>query len=149
MRTLKKRFDYEKYVERFYAFLDARKLSRTEERNDILRIVFDFDEPFTVDAVDKKLKNQKCHVSKSTLYTTIRLLKEAGLILKHHLPWHAAPVYEKFYDADAHSHVYIEGSKETIEIPNPRIGEIKKELTEKYGLDIVNYTLTVYCKKIK
>ena len=149
MELSKKRCDYEKYVERFYTFLDERNLSRTMERNDILRIVFKFNKHFTISELDKKLKEHKCRVSKSALYSTIEILKDAGMVLKHHLPWSATPIYEKFYDTDAHSHIYVENTEEVIEFYNPQIDDIKREVAESFSLDVINHTLTLYCRKRK
>ena len=141
--------DFEEYVQCFYAFLDARKSYRSEERNAILRTIFDFDKHFSANELHKKLKKQKCHVSQSTLYATLGVLIEAGLICKHHLPGQVTPLYEKFYGSDVHNHIYIEGSNEIIEFYDERIDEIKKNIAEKYAVEVINQTFTLYCKKKK
>ena len=143
----RKNCNFEKYVERFYAFLDERKLKRSAERNAILRTVFDFNKHFTIEMLHDKLKSQKCFVSKSTLYATIGLLMDAGLVFKHNLPSQITPQYEKFYGADAHDHVYIEGSEKMLEFSDERITEIKKEIAEKYQVEIVNHAFILYCRK--
>jgi Fur family ferric uptake transcriptional regulator len=139
----------EEYVQCFYAFLDERKLKRSAERNAILRAVFDFDKHFTIEMLHRKLKSQKCFVSKSTLYAAIGLLMDAGLVFKHHLPSQITPQYEKFYGPDAHNHIYVEGSEKMIDFSDQRIEEIKKEIAEKYNVEVINHAFILYCKKRK
>jgi Fur family ferric uptake transcriptional regulator len=147
MEILENSCDFEKYVQCFYSFLDARKLKRSSERNAILRTVFDSNRHFTAEELQSKLKQQKCHVSRSTLYATLGLLMDAGLVLKHHLSDTITPQFETFFGVDAHNHIYIEGCEELMEFHDSRIEEIKKEMAEKYCVDIVNHSFTLYCKK--
>ena len=148
MEILKNSCDFEEYVRCFYAFLDAHNLRRSAERNAILRAVCDFNTHFTVDELQNRLQNRKCHVSRSTLYATLALLIDAGLVCKHRLPLQTTLQYEKFYREDAHNHICIEGAEKMIEFYEPRIEEIKKEIAEKYNVEILNHLFTIYCKKI-
>jgi Fur family ferric uptake transcriptional regulator len=141
--------DFEEYVQCFNSFLYAQKLNRSEERNAILRAVFNFDNHFTANTLHKKLDRKKCYVSQSTLYATLELLMGAGLIIKHHLPGQVTPLYEKFYGSDAHNHIHIEGSEEMIEFHDPRIDEIKKDIEKKYAIEVTNHAFTLYCKNKK
>ena len=139
--------NFEKYVQCFYAYLDGHKLKRSVERNAILLSVFDFDKHFTIEDLQNRLKEQKHHVSRSTLYATLGLLIDAGLVFKHHLPCQATAQYEKFFCSDAHNHIYTEGSEKMIEFYDNRIDEIKKDIEKKYGVDVVQHAFTLYCKK--
>jgi len=145
--VVRKNCDFEKYVECFYAFLDGRKLKRSAERNAILRAVFEFNKHFTIEALQDKLKMKKCFVSKSTLYASIGLLMDAGLVFKHCLPSQITPQYEKFYGTDAHNHIYVEGAKNMIEFSDDRIEKIKRELEEKYNIEVINHAFIFYCRK--
>ena len=147
MEILENGCDFEKYVQCFYSFLGARNLNRSSERNTILRTVFGFDRHFTAEDLQNRLKQQKCHVSRSTLYATLRLLMDAGLVYKHRLPSRMTAQFEKFYCTDAHNHIYMEGSEEMMEFYDKRIEEIKTEMMEKYNVDIINHSFTIYCKK--
>jgi len=149
MEILENSCDFEKYVRCFYSFLDARKLKRSSERNTILRTVFHFDRHFTAEDLQNKLKQQKCHVSRSTLYATLRLLMDAGLVYKHRLPFQGVAQFEKFYCTDAHNHIYVEGSEKMIEFYDNRVEEIKKEIAKKHNVDIISHSFTLYCKKKK
>ena len=147
MKILKNSCDFENYVQCFYSFLDAHKLRRSAERNAVLRAVFHFDRHFTVEELQCRLKQQKYHVSRSTLYTTLGLLMDAGLVFKHRLSSQTSPQYEKFYGTDAHNHVYMEGLEKMLEFSDERIEEIKKEIAEKYQVEVVNHAFILYCRK--
>ena len=139
--------DFEEYVGCFYAFLDAHKLRRSSERNAILRAVFEFNKHFTIEELQTQLQKRKCHVSRSTLYAALGLMLDAGLVCKHRLPLQATIRYEKSYHQDAHNHICIEDVEKMIEFYDPRIEELKKEIAEKYNVDVINHLFTIYCKK--
>ena len=149
MKKVRYRYDLEEYFQSFYRFLDERKLKRSEERAAILRAVFDFDGHFSASALHKKLNGQKNYVCRTTLYHTLRLLVEAGLVLKYRLHTRAVPLYEKCYSFVARNHICIEGTEEIIEFYDERIDEIKKDIAEKYAVEVINQTFTLYCKKKK
>jgi len=148
-KEVKYSYNLEEYFQCFYAFLNARKLNRSEERGAILRAVFGFDKRFSVSTLHKKLEEQKHYISRSTLHCTLELLIEAGLVLKHYLPTQITPLYEKCYGSDTHNHICIEGTEEIIEFYDGRIDEIKKDIAEKYAVEVINQTFTLYCKKKK
>ncbi|MDE5941459.1 MAG: transcriptional repressor [Muribaculaceae bacterium] len=65
------------------AYLKAKKMRRTPERYAILEKIFSTDEHFYVDDLHKNLEAEGYHVSLSTVYATIQLFVEAGLVRRH------------------------------------------------------------------
>ena len=138
---------FEDYLQCFYSFLDARKLNRSSERNAVLLAIYNYDKHFTLEDLQKRLKRRKHHICQSTLYKTVSLLEEAGLLFKHHLPHSPVPQYEKIQSADYHNHICIEDEKEMIEFSDERINLIKKEIEEKYNVSVVKHSFVLYCEK--
>lgn len=64
-------------------FLKERKMRLTQERFAILEKVFSTDAHFYVDALHEALAIEGYRVSLSTVYSTIQLLAEAGLVRRH------------------------------------------------------------------
>lgn len=65
------------------SFLKEKKMRRTPERYAILEKVFSTDAHFYADALHEALELDGYHVSLSTVYSTIQLLLEAGLVRRH------------------------------------------------------------------
>jgi len=69
-----------KAQEQFEQFLMRRGLKSTRERQQIFRAIVDFDEPFDVDQLLFYLKQRGEKTSKATIYRTLQLLLESGLL---------------------------------------------------------------------
>lgn len=65
------------------AYLKGKKMRRTPERYAILEKIFSTDAHFHVDDLHRKLEAEGYHVSLSTVYATIQLFVEAGLVRRH------------------------------------------------------------------
>ncbi|MDY0191207.1 MAG: Fur family transcriptional regulator [Desulfuromonas sp.] len=64
--------------QQFEQFLQRSGLKFTRERQQIIRAIIDFDEPFDVDRLLFYLKQRGEKTSKATIYRTIQLLLESG-----------------------------------------------------------------------
>ena len=69
----------------FRRFLRSRELKYTKERADVLQAIIDHDGPFEAEELLLEMRNQdhrvsNYRVSKATIYRTLRLLQEAGII---------------------------------------------------------------------
>lgn len=65
------------------AYLKAKKMRRTPERYAILEKIFSTDAHFYVDDLHKNMEAEGYHVSLSTVYATIQLFVDAGLVRRH------------------------------------------------------------------
>ena len=92
------------------------------------------------------MKNKNYRVSRATLYNTIELLLECGLVRKHQFGNNQAH-YEKSYFNHQHDHVILTDSGEVKEFCDPRIQEIKKSIEEIYKINIHNHSLYFYGTK--
>ena len=89
------------------------------------------------------MKNKNYRVSRATLYNTIELLLECGLVRKHQFGKNLAH-YEKSFFNHQHDHVILTDSGEVKEFCDPRIQEIKKSIEEIYKINIHNHSLYFY-----
>ena len=64
-------------------YLKEKKMRRTPERFAILEKVFSTDAHFYVDALHEAMEMEGYHVSLSTVYATVQLFLEAGLVRRH------------------------------------------------------------------
>ena len=70
-------------VKRFSAFLEQNKLRKTPERMAILNCILKINSLFTIDRLFQLMDKTDYHVSRATVYNTIDLLSQCGIIRRH------------------------------------------------------------------
>lgn len=89
----------------FTTFLKSRKLRCTAERELILETVLGINGRFSAERLHG-LVETKCHISTATIYNTLQILTEAGIVKRHHFDGQSS-LYEKITGASNVTNLHL------------------------------------------
>ena len=130
----------------FTDYLQARELRKTPERFAILKEIYSINGHFGIDVLYNQMKNNKYRVSRATLYNTMDLLLDCGLVIKHQFG-HNCAQYEKSYKFRQHDHFIDLKTDTVLEFCDPRLLEIQQAIESQLGVEITHHSLIFYGHK--
>ncbi|WP_420430327.1 Fur family transcriptional regulator [Hyphobacterium sp.] len=117
-------------------------LRMTEQRRVIARILSTADDHPDAEELHRRAAAEDDRISLATVYRTVRLFEEAGIIERHDFRDGRAR-YEEASD-DHHDHLIDLRSGEVIEFVNEEIERLQEAVARKLGYRLVDHRLELY-----
>jgi len=119
----------------------------TDQRKIIAKVMSDSSDHPDVDELYKRVLKIDSKISIATVYRTVKLFEEIGILAKHDFKGGKAR-YEELSEGH-HDHLIDIKTGEIIEFVDEDIEKLQKKVAEKYGYDLVDHKLELYGVKKK
>ena len=131
----------------------AKGVKLTEQRKIIAKIISESKSAYgesdhpDVDELYNRVSKVDPKISIATVYRTVKLFEEAGILTKHDFKGGKAR-YEAMIESH-HDHLIDIKTGEIIEFVDDEIEKLQKKVAEKYGYKLVDHKLELYGVKKK
>ena len=122
-------------------------LRLTDQRKLIAKVMSGSEDHPDVDELYQRVNKLDSKISIATVYRTVKLFEEAGIVAKHDFKGNKAR-YEQTSE-EHHDHLIDINTGEITEFVNEDIEKLQKKVAEKLGYKLVDHRLELYGSKIK
>ena len=119
----------------------------TDQRKVIAKIMSNSNDHPDVDELHKRVNKIDKKISTATVYRTVKLFEEFGIVEKHDFKGGKAR-YEEAPD-EHHDHLIDINSGEIIEFVDKEIEILQNKVAKRLGYELVDHKLELYGSKIK
>ena len=119
----------------------------TDQRRLVAKVMSESIDHPDVDELHKRVNKLDSKISIATVYRTVKLFEEAGVVAKHDFKGNKAR-YEQA-PHDHHDHLIDINTGEITEFVDEDIEKLQKKVAEKLGYKLVDHKLELYGSKIK
>ena len=134
----------------FRKYLERRGLKLTAERQALFDEVFSKHEHVEADELLVRLRAKHKKISRATIYRTLELLVEAGVVGKLRIG-EAGYRYERLHAGDHHDHLICDQCGRVIEFFEPRIVALQDEVAARHGFLLLshNHQMRGVCRRCR
>ena len=122
-------------------------LRLTDQRKLVAKVMSESDDHPDVDELHKRVNKIDFKISIATVYRTVKLFEEAGIVAKHDFKGTKARYEEAAQEH--HDHLIDVNTGEITEFVNEDIEKLQEQVAAKLGYKLVDHRLELYGSKIK
>tara|TARA_B110001454_G_scaffold151443_1_gene140807 strand:- start:249 stop:659 length:411 start_codon:yes stop_codon:yes gene_type:complete len=119
----------------------------TDQRKLIAKVMSESADHPDVDELHKRVSKLDSKISIATVYRTVKLFEESGIVAKHDFKGNKARYEQATHEH--HDHLIDINTGEIIEFVNEEIEKLQKEVAAKLGYSLVDHRLELYGSKNK
>jgi Fur family transcriptional regulator, ferric uptake regulator len=130
-------------LERFRRHLRDHHQPVTRQRDLVAQVVFQSEDHLSVDAIRRELKQQGKRVGTATVYRTLDLLVDSGLVRAHEFG-EGFKRYEPMTAQADHEHLICERCGRVVEFSNDRMERMLPILADEHGFQHRRHRVEIY-----
>ncbi len=125
----------------------AKGVKLTDQRRVIAKVMSDSQDHPDVDELYSRVSKIDSKISIATIYRTVKLFEEAGILAKHDFKGGKAR-YEELSESH-HDHLIDIKTGKIIEFVDEEIEKLQEKVADKFGYELVDHKLELYGVKKK
>ena len=133
--------DNERKIEAFRDFIRDQGLKTTRQRDEIAQWFFRLDGHLNADQIYREIKKISPGIGFSTVYRTLKLLCDAGLVQERHFGDGEA-LYENV--SSHHDHCICTKCGKIVEFENDQIEALQESVARKHGFRLTSHKMELY-----
>lgn len=133
----------EEVLEKFNHYIVKKSLRRTSQRDAIVRAIFARDEHFTAEELYDRVRRTNADVSRATVYRTISLLAEAGLLRVINLGGDETTYDPNFLEKPSHNHLVCIDCGKVVEFEDSHVEVLNDCVTRRLGFRPVRQSIHI------
>lgn len=128
-------------------YVSAEGLKQTKQRSRLIQLFLDLRCHVSAEELCEYSRQQGVAVGLATVYRTLNLLKDAGLVSQHSF-YEGRSVYELIVPEKHHDHLVCVGCQNIVEFHDPYIEKRQEEVAARYGFEMTDHRheLFGYCR---
>jgi Fur family transcriptional regulator, ferric uptake regulator len=130
-------------LERFRQYLREHHQPITKQRDLVAQVVFLAEDHLSVEGIRRELKQRGEPVGTATVYRTLDLLVESGLVRSHEFG-EGFRRYEAMVGQSDHEHLICEQCGRVVEFANERLERMLPALADEHGFQHRRHKVEVY-----
>jgi Fur family ferric uptake transcriptional regulator len=137
--------------QRFLDFLGRKKLRLTAQRRAIIESAFSTDQHFTAEQLLAWSRKRDNSVSRATVYRTLPLLTESGLVGEMDLGKDRKYYDPNYAERPRHNHIICQDCQQIFEFESEKLEVLEKEIGRRLGFLILGRRLqiTASCEEFR
>lgn len=132
----------------FKNFLGEKGFKLTKERSAVLKEIFSLHDHFEPEHIYFRLRKAGVKASRASVYRTLNLLVESGLVRKIARSGNGGNIYEHTYGHHHHDHMICDACGYIIEFYSESLESLQNKICRENNFDGVSHTLEIrgHCK---
>src|SRR5215469_6548871 len=129
--------------QRFMDFLARKNLRLTAQRRTIIETAFNTRQHFTADQLLAWSKRRDKSVSRATVYRTLPLLTESGLVREMDFGKDRKIYDPNYAEHPHHNHIICQDCEKIVEFDSAKIEQLENEISRRLGFSVKSHRLQI------
>lgn len=131
------------FWKRLNVYLDKANLKQSKQRNLVIECLLELEEHISAEDLHQHLKSRNNNTGLATVYRTLNLLKDAGLVEQKQF-MDGKSVFEIISPDSHHDHLICTICERVIEFENEAIERLQEKVAAEFGFRLADHRLDLF-----